>query len=192
VARSIVGQRLRVVPTVERAQNSTGAVSLRPETWHHGHGGGFSVSSVSCCVTMSLVTVPREETCRQYIRGVTAQTRPLPEYRQEDADIPAARRAARRSVADHLALGHGLPRRRREGIVVTEPSRPPLIRTSTRKMERFSDRIGATQSRRQITQPQLFHSGALMPMFRRGEPARVIGCRAAALRVISFPFVEAH
>jgi hypothetical protein len=51
------------------------------------------------------------------IRGVTAQTRPLPEYRQEDADIPAARRAARRSVADHLALGHGLPRRRREGIV---------------------------------------------------------------------------
>ena len=43
-------------------------VSLTPDTWHHGHGGGFSVSSVSCCVTMSLVT----ERARRNVPAVVA------------------------------------------------------------------------------------------------------------------------
>lgn len=31
-------------------------ISLTPDTLHHGHGGGVSVLSVSCCVKFSLVT----------------------------------------------------------------------------------------------------------------------------------------
>ena len=43
-------------------------ISLTPDTWHHGHGGGFSVSSGLLCVTMSFITT----LARRHVSAIVA------------------------------------------------------------------------------------------------------------------------